>query len=92
VVPAERLAAQRGVSQAIVLDDGLELTGRALDQWTYGSGVQLRFIAPGKPIQDADAESLGGRLRDECLNEHWFTSIADARPTVETGRCDYNAV
>jgi putative transposase len=54
--------------------------------------VQLRFIAPGKPIQNAFAESFVGRLRDECLNEHWFTSLADARRTVEAWRRDYNAV
>jgi putative transposase len=54
--------------------------------------VQLRFIAPGKPIQNAFAESFVGRLRDECLNKHWFTSVADARRTVEAWRRDYNAV
>jgi putative transposase len=54
--------------------------------------VQLRFIAPGKPIQNAFAESFVGRLRDECLNEHWFTGLADARRTVEAWRRDYNAV
>jgi putative transposase len=85
----ERIAAERGVPGAIVLDNGPELTGRALDQWAYGRGVQLRFIQPGKPIQNAFAESFVGRLRDECLNEHWFTSLADARRTVEAWRRDY---
>ena len=88
----ERLAAERGVPRAIVLDNGPELTGRALDQWAYSRGVQLRFIAPGKPIQNAFAESFVGRLRDECLNEHWFTSLADARRMVEAWRRDYNDV
>jgi putative transposase len=88
----ERIATERGVPHAIVLDNGPELTGRALDQWAYGRGVQLRFIAPGKPIQNAFAESFIGRLRDECLNEHWFTSLADARRTVEAWRRDDNAV
>jgi putative transposase len=88
----EQLATDRGVPNAIVLDNGPELTGRALDQWAYGRGVQLRFIQPGKPVQNAFAESFVGRLRDECLNEHWFTSLADARRTVEAWRRDYNAV
>lgn len=88
----ERIAAERGVPDAIVLDNGPELTGRALDQWAYGRGVQLRFIQPGKPIQNAYAESFVGRLRDECLNEHWFTTLADARRTVEAWRRDYNGV
>lgn len=88
----ERIAAERGVPSAIVLDNGPELTGRALDQWAYGRGVQLRFIEPGKPMQNGFAESFVGRLRDECLNEHWFTGLADARRTVEAWRRDYNAV
>jgi putative transposase len=88
----ERIATERGVPHAIVLDNGPELTGRALNQWAYGRGVQLRFIAPGKPIQNAFAERFVGRLRDECLNEHWFTSLADARRTVEAWRRDDNAV
>jgi putative transposase len=65
----ERTAAERGVPHAIVLDNGPELTGRALDQRAYGRGVQLRFIAPDKPVQNVHAESFIGRLRDECLNE-----------------------
>lgn len=88
----ERIVTERGVPRAIVLDNGPESTGRALDQWAYGRGVQLRFIAPGKPIQNAFAESFVGRLRDECLNEHWFTSLADARRTVAAWHHDYNAV
>jgi len=88
----ERIAAERGVPSAIVLDNGPELTGRALDQWAYGRGLQLRFIEPGKPMQNGFSESFVGRLRDECLNEHWFTGLADARRTGEAWRRDYNAV
>jgi putative transposase len=88
----ERIAGERGGPRAIVLDNGPELTGRALDQWAYARGVHLRFIAPGKPMQNAFAESFVGRLRDESLNEHWFTGLADARRTVEAWRQDYNAV
>jgi putative transposase len=88
----ERVARERGTPQQLVLDNGPELAGKALDQWAYLRGVDLRFIAPGKPVQNAFAESFIGRLRDECLNQHWFLGLADARRTVETWRRDYNEV
>ncbi len=85
-----RLTAERGLPEELVLDNGPELAGRALDGWAHEQGVRLRFIAPGKPIQNAVIESFNGRLRDECLNEHWFLSLADARRIVEGWREDYN--
>jgi putative transposase len=88
----ERLAVERGTPDEIVLDNGPELAGKALDQWAYERRVQLRFIEPGKPIQNAFVESFQGRLRDECLDRHWFVSLADARDTVEAWRQDYNRV
>jgi len=86
----ERIAAERGVPEQLVLDNGPELTGRALDQWADRRGVRLRFIDPGKPIQNAFCESFNGRFRDECRNEHWFLGLADARCIVEAWRADYN--
>jgi putative transposase len=86
----ERLAAEHGAPDAIILDNGPELTSKAVDQWAYERGVQLRFIEPGKPVQNAFVESFQGRLRDECLNRHWFVGLADARHTVESWRQDYN--
>ena len=86
----ERLGAERGVPDEIVLDNGPELAGKALDQWAYERGVWLRFIEPGKPIQNAFVESFQGRLRDECLDRHWFLGLGDARHTVEAWRQDYN--
>ena len=89
----ERIIAERGQApQAIVMDNGPELTSRALDQWAYAHGVRLHFIDPGKPVQNCFVESFNGTLRDECLNEHWFTSVHDARQAVETWRIDYNRV
>lgn len=85
-----RLTADRGSPQEIVLDNGPELTGRAVDQWAYERGVRLNFIEPGKPVQNAVIESFNGRLRDECLNAHWFLSLSDARRIVEAWREDYN--
>jgi putative transposase len=88
----ERLAAERGAPDEIVLDNGPELSGKAVDQWAYERGVALHFIEPGKPVQNAFVESFQGRLRDECLDRHWFVSLADARHTVEAWRQDYNRV
>lgn len=87
----DRLVAERGAQpDEIVLDNGPELTSKALDQWAYENGVRLHFIDPGKPQQNGFIESFNGRFRDECLNEHWFLSLADARRTVEEWRIDYN--
>ena len=72
------------------MDNGPEMTSRALNQWAYERGIKPRFIAPGKPVQNAYIESFNGRLRDECLNLHWFRSLADARQIVEEWRQDYN--
>lgn len=87
----DQIIAQRGAApEEIVLDNGPELTSKALDQWAYSRGVQLLFIEPGKPVQNCFVESFNGRLRDECLNEHWFLSLADARRIIEEWRIDYN--
>jgi putative transposase len=87
----DRIIAERGALPAeIVLDNGPELTSRVLDQWAYERCVQLRFIDPGKPIQNAFTESFNGRLRDECSNQHWFQNLTDARLILEAWRHDYN--
>jgi putative transposase len=86
----ERLGTQRGLPVAIQADNGPELRGRVLDQWAYDHGVSLQFIAPGKPIQNAYIESFNARLREECLNEHVFVSLADARVKIECWRLAYN--
>ena len=86
----ERLAAQRGLPESIVTDNGPEFTSKALDAWAHASAVKLHFIRPGKPIENAYAESFNGRFRDECLNENWFTNLIDARTKIEIWRRDYN--
>lgn len=84
------LARSRGLPRAIVCDNGPEFRGEALDQWADAHHVTLHFIEPGKPIQNAFAESFNGRLRDERLNEHWFTNLRDAQDTIEAWRRDYS--
>ena len=87
----DRVIAERGQApQQITLDNGPELTSRALDQWAYTRSVKLNFIEPGKPVQNCFVESFNGRLRDECLNEHWFLSLTHARQVIEAWRIDYN--
>ena len=97
-IPGERVtrfldmvALERGCYPGvIVVDNGPEFTSRALDQWAYKHGVELHFIEPGKPNQNAFIESFNGRFRDECLNEHWFVGLADAEEKIEAWRVDYN--
>ncbi|WP_147491561.1 integrase core domain-containing protein, partial [Burkholderia pseudomallei] len=68
-----------------------EFTSRALDQWAYANGVTLKLIQAGKPTQNAYIESFNGKFRDECLNEHWFTTLAHARAVIAAWRQDYNS-
>ncbi len=86
----ERLAETKGLPEVITMDNGPEFASKALDEWAYRHGVRLNFIRPGKPIENAYAESFIGRLRDECLNENWFLSLRSARDIIERWRIDYN--
>ena len=86
----EQLAGSRGLPRTIVVDNGPEFQSRALDAWAFRRGVQLQFIRPGKPVENAFIESFNGRVRDECLNQHWFLSLPDARRRIETWRIEYN--
>ena len=75
----DQIVAERGKPAMIVSDNGTELTGNAMLKWAEENGVEWHYIAPGKPQQNGFAESFNGRLRDECLNEHVFSSLAQAR-------------
>ena len=88
----ERVAEERGVPEAIQVDNGPEFISQVVDQWAYRNGVALHFIDPGKPVQNAFIESFNGKFRDECLNQSWFTSLEDARRIIEAWREDYNTV
>lgn len=76
--------------RSITVDHGTEFMSRALEDWAFARAVQLDFIRPGKPVENAFIESFNGRLRDECLNVHQFTSIDDAKAKIEAWRVDYN--
>ena len=89
----DQLIQRRGRSpRTIVTDNGPEFTSQALDMWAYERGVDLHFIDPGKPIQNCFVESFNGKFRDECLNQHWFVRLEQARRTIEDWRQDYNHV
>lgn len=90
VAVLDRLATTHGLPAALVCDNGPEFTSEALDEWAYQHGVKLDFIDPGKPTQNAFIESFNGTFREECLNENWFVSLADAQQTIEAWRVEYN--
>ena len=84
------LIARRGRPHTIVSDNGTEMTSRAMLEWTNRTGVDWHYIAPGKPQQNGFVESFNGKLRDECLNEEVFSTLAEARAVIERWRIDYN--
>ena len=86
----DRLALERALPRAVRTDNGKEFCGRAMLSWAHARGVRLFLIEPGKPNQNAYIESFNGRLRDECLNEHWFVSLAHAKTVIEAWRREYN--
>ena len=96
-VTGERVVAIReglrrtiGAPERLAIDNGPEFISKALDAWAYRNGVRLEFSRPGKPTDNAFAESFNGRFRDECLDQHWFASLEEARQVIEAWRVDYN--
>ena len=75
---------------AIVCDNGPEFVSQALDQWAAEHAVTLDFIRPGRPVENCFIESFNGKLRDECLNQHYFSSLAEARTRIEQWRQEYH--
>lgn len=86
------LAEQRGKPKRIVLDNGPEMTSKAMFLWSQQTGIKLHFIQPGKPTQNAFVESFNGRFRDSCLNQQWFQGLEDARQIINAWREHYNQV
>ena len=87
-----QLKESRGLPNEIVCDNGTEFTSQAMFFWSKERKVRLGFIQPGKPTQNAFVESLNGKFRNECLNQHWFRSIEEARTTIDAWRHHYNHV
>ena len=81
---------RRGAPLRIQVDNGPEFVSKVLDRWAYERRVELAFSRPGKPTDNAHVEAFNGRLRQECLNPHWFLSLVDARTKIEAWRVAYN--
>ena len=91
VATLKRAIEERGTApRSVTVDNGSEFTGRALEAWAIQHGVQLCFIRPGRPVENGFIESFNGRLRDECLNVEWFSSLRDARENLARWRNHYN--
>ena len=86
----DRLAASGIKPKSIHVDNGPEFISKALDEWAYLNGVKLNFSRPGKPTDNAYIESFNGKLRTECLDQHWFVSLQEAKQTIEQWRKEYN--
>ena len=86
----DQVAQVRGYPEAIRVDNGGEFCSKEMDAWAYRNGVKLLFSRPGKPTDNGYIESFNGKLRDECLNQHLFTTIKDAKEKLEAWRKDYN--
>lgn len=86
----DQVKAERGLPKIIRTDNGPEFAGRTMQDWAARNGVELRFIQPGKPVQNAYIESFNSRFRDECLSQHWFASLSHMRSVIDNWREDYN--
>jgi putative transposase len=86
----EEVTRRRGMPKTIRVDNGPEFVSRSLDLWAYWNGVELDFSRPGKPTDNALIESFNGKFREECLNQHWFLSLAEAQERIDSWRRDYN--
>lgn len=86
----ERITGERGWPGTIKADNGSEFISKVMDRWAYENGVELDFSRPGKPTDNAKIESFNGRLREECLNAHWFLSLDNAKRKIEAWRRYYN--
>ncbi len=88
----DQLIEVHGRPETLLMDNGQEFTSRKLDQWAYQNQIPLQFIKPGKPTENGYVESFNGTLRNECLNEHWFKDLAEARQIIVDWRKSYNEI
>ena len=90
VAALNHIVQMRSAPKCLFVDNGSEFSGQLLDLWAYHHKAKIDFSRPGKPTDNCYIETFNGSLRDECLNVHWFTSLAEARTVVEAWRRDYN--
>lgn len=87
-----QIAIFRGHPKEILTDNGPEFTSNAMNAWGYDRKVEHIYIDPGKPMQNGFIESFNGKLRAECLDQHWFRNLAEAKEILEAWRVEYNRV
>lgn len=85
-----RVGVARGLPSAITVDNGTEFTSKALDQWAYRNQLKLDYTRPGKPTDNGFIESFNAQVRRECLSQHYFSSLIDARVVLDQWRDEYN--
>ena len=90
VAALDRIRNDRGVPKYLRTDHGSEFISRIVDLWAYQHHVAMDFTRPGKPTDNGHVESFNGRLREECLNTHWFRNIEEAQREIDAWRKDYN--
>lgn len=88
----DKVIAVRGKPLMIMSDNGSEFISRAVIDWALAQGIEWHYITPGRPMENGYTESFNDKLRNECLNENWFASFAEAREIIEQWRIDYNGV
>ena len=86
----DRAILRHGKPESITCDNGTEFTSRCFDAWAYSRGIHLDFIGPGKPAENGFIESFNGRLREECLSQHWFLDIDEVQECLAAWKKDYN--
>ncbi len=87
-----RIAIFRGMPQEILTDNGSEFTSNVMNAWEYDHKVEHIFIDPGKPMQNGYIESFNGKFRAECLDQHWFRNLSEAKKIIEDWRQEYNHI
>lgn len=87
-----RIAIFRGMPQEILTDNGSEFTSNVMNAWAYDHKVDHIFIDPGKPMQNGYIESFNGKFRTECLDQHWFRNLTEAKEIIEDWRLEYNHI
>ena len=90
VAVLKRLGGAHTLPKILFVDNGPECTSKALDAWAHQHGVKLAFSRPGRPTDNPFIEAFNARFREECLNQHWFVSLEEARTTIEAWRVDYH--
>jgi putative transposase len=90
VATLNQLKEATGLPNRIAVDNGPEFISKALDVWAYRNQVTLEFSRLGKPTDNAYVESFNGHFRAECLDQHWFESLAEAKEVIEAWRVEYN--